>query len=76
MTLQAIYYKEDIIWDKIFKILEQLPAEKNKYTRLWTDIGIPVQNAADSQSLLQLYKQYCSEKKCLSCSIGIQLLKR
>ncbi|MFN8414964.1 MAG: DUF2851 family protein [Cytophagaceae bacterium] len=76
MTLQAMYYKEDVIWDKIFKILEQLPAEKNKYTRLWSDIGIPVQNAADSQSLLQLYKQYCSEKKCLSCSIGIQLLKR
>lgn len=76
MTLQAMYYKEDVIWDKIFKILEQLPAENNRYTRLWSDIGISVQNAADSQSLLQLYKHYCSEKKCLSCSIGIQLLKQ
>jgi len=35
---------------------------------------LKVENAFDSQALLQLKKQYCDEKKCLRCRIGHKVL--
>lgn len=58
------------------KLLEQLPAEKNAIINKWTQLGIPCENAFDSQALLQLKKNYCEEKKCLSCRIGHKVLTR
>ena len=40
-----------------------------------SSIGILAENAFQSQSLLQLKKEYCDAKKCLQCAIGTFLLK-
>ena len=37
-------------------------------------LGIEVNNALDTQSLLQLRKAYCELKKCLLCNVGVYLL--
>ncbi len=55
--------------------LEQLPAERNKIIKLWADLGLRVKTAFDSQALLELYKNYCLPKKCLSCTIGTHLVR-
>jgi len=47
-----------------------LDAENNTATRMWTSLGVAVENAFDSQALLQLFQQYCTAFRCLSCSIG------
>jgi hypothetical protein len=39
-------------------------------------MGIPRQNALDSQALLQLKQYYCDEKRCLECAIGAKLLRQ
>jgi len=57
-------------------MLEQLPAEKNSLTQFLKTTGFKMENAYDSQSLLELYNQRCSHKKCLTCTIGIEILKR
>lgn len=56
--------------------LEELKAENNYITRMWEQCGIKASNAADSQALIQLKKEYCDKKKCLYCRIGYEYLKR
>lgn len=60
--------------DKSIQLLEQIPAEKNTIVIGWQNIGLKVENAFESQALLQLKKRYCDEKKCLRCRIGHKVL--
>lgn len=57
------------------KLLDELPFEKNTVTDDLVQMGFSGRNARDSQSLIQLKKYYCEQKKCLECSIGYQVLK-
>ena len=56
--------------------LEELKAENNYITSMWEQCGMKASNAADSQALIQLKKEYCDKKKCLYCRIGYEYLKR
>jgi hypothetical protein len=66
---------KDTYKDKALKLLEQLKPEKNSIIENWEQLGVKVDNAYQSQALLQLKNEYCSHKKCLSCSIGNLLFK-
>lgn len=57
-------------------LLEELPAEENRYIKQWRDAGIEVRSAMDSQALLQLTLNYCQPHKCLRCRIGCWLLRQ
>ena len=57
-------------------LLEQLKAENNYIIRTWIDCGLLVKNAADSQALIQLKKQYCNRHDCLRCRIGYEYMKK
>ncbi|RZL34752.1 MAG: DUF2851 family protein, partial [Pedobacter sp.] len=59
-----------------FYLLENTAAETNAIIKQYEDAGVVVKNAFYSQAILQLKKKYCNEKKCLSCGIGIKLLKQ
>ena len=60
---------------KAFDLLEQLKAEDNNIVRLWQEVGLSVENAGDTQALIQLKKQYCDRRDCLSCRFGYEYLK-
>ena len=62
--------------DRSFTLLEQLPAEDNHIVRMWEECGLPVENAGDSQALIQLKREYCDQKECLHCRFGYEYLKR
>ncbi|MBO9675773.1 MAG: DUF2851 family protein [Sphingobacteriaceae bacterium] len=61
---------------RAIKLLESLPAEENAITGKFKGAGVKIRHAFASQAILQLKKQYCNEKKCLSCGIGIKILKQ
>jgi len=63
------------ITEKPIDLLMQLKGENNSLIRKWAELGMDVSNAASTQALLELKSNYCDNKKCLSCSVGIQLLK-
>ncbi len=65
-----------ILIDRSVKLLDQLPGENNSIIRKWQQLGMSTRTAFSTQALLQLRESYCSEKKCLSCAIGNNLLKR
>ncbi len=55
-------------------ILEELKPERNNIITEFKKHGINPINAADTQALIQLRKEYCDHHKCLYCKIGYQIL--
>ncbi len=79
IPLLAAYGKirgDDFYVEQAIKILEQLPPENNTITRHWTQVGMPIKTAFDSQGSLALFNDFCSVRRCLSCSIGRYILKK
>lgn len=66
---------DDKLCDRAFDFLEELRAENNHITRMWRDVGLNVDNAGDSQALIQLKTKYCDRKDCLRCRFGYEYLK-
>ena len=67
--------KEEIS-DEIVDLMKSIHSEKNSIIDKFATIGVHSKNAFDSQSLLQLKKEYCDVKKCLECAVGLYLLKK
>lgn len=58
------------------RYLQELKPEKNKITKRWKGLNMPLDTAYESQSLIQLKTQHCDLKNCLLCSIGNYILKK
>ena len=63
------------IVDDLFDFYKQLRPEKNSVLDEWKKLGLKFQNALQTQAFLYHYKTFCTQKKCLNCGIGFQLLK-
>ena len=76
IPLQFAYFKnrDEEVQEKLIGMLHEIQPEKNIIIDKFKGLGLSVKNAFETQSLLQLKNEYCNLKKCLSCSIGIQLL--
>lgn len=66
---------EEMCW-RATDFLEQLAPERNNIVRMWEECGLKVQNAGDTQALIQLKKNYCDRKDCLRCRFGYEYLKQ
>ncbi len=62
--------------DRAIRLLEEIPAENNRITRRWKEMGLEMSSAASSQGATEWYHRYCALRRCLSCSVGNMLLKR
>ncbi len=60
--------------NKAVNLLHQLPAESNHIITSWSQFGVHARTAFDSQALLELKKNNCEERKCLSCKIGNKVM--
>lgn len=56
--------------------LSNLKSEKNSILQNWANLGIKSTSAAQSQGLIELHNEYCLQKRCMECSIGISILKK
>lgn len=61
--------------ERALQLLDAVPAEQNNILKLWKDNGWEACNAGQSQALLQLYNNYCSSKRCLECTIGLNVIR-
>ena len=62
--------------DSALTLLERLPAEENRYMRLWAAAGAAPRNAFESQALLQLATEYCAAERCAECPVGRRILQK
>lgn len=70
------YYDDEQMIQKAIEMLSKLKAERNRITKKWFNMDEVLAHAGDSQAFIHLYKNKCSKKKCLDCSIGIDILKQ
>ena len=63
------------ISQEIIDLAMAISPEKNIIIDKFKEIGIISKSAFQTQALLQLKKDYCEQKKCLQCAVGIHLLK-
>jgi hypothetical protein len=61
--------------ERALQLLSAVAAEENKIMSLWAANNWKAENAAQSQALIQLFNSYCSNKKCLECSVGLSIIK-
>lgn len=74
--------KQQVYIDRALQFLEMCPPENNAIVRKWNkliaesiDEKMKINNALQSQASIELKNEYCLPKKCLSCSLGIKILK-
>lgn len=60
---------------KVLLLFKEIPGEQNRITSLWDDTGINQSQTFDTQALTELTNNYCTQKKCLHCAVGQQVLK-
>jgi hypothetical protein len=69
------YLSEDKWKEKAMDLLFKIKPEKNHILRKWEKVAIKAESAFDSQALIELYNNFCIQKKCITCHIGTSILK-
>ena len=57
----------------IIQWIEAFSCERNGITRGFSQLGLAMESALDSQALIQLKRFYCDKKRCLRCAVGFYL---
>jgi len=65
----AKHISDEHLEENAIKLLEALPAEDNIIVRNWLHLGIKMDSAYQTQSMIQLYNNYCKQQKCMDCQI-------
>lgn len=60
--------------DFAIEILDKTKAENNYITKKWDNSNINIKNASNSQSIIQLYNNYCKKNNCINCEIGNKII--
>jgi len=62
-------------FEDLLSLINGIKPESNVQIDQFIKIGVKVESAFASQSLLQLKNRYCIQKKCLACSVGNYLIQ-
>lgn len=71
----ALMHSDHEMKDSALNLLTSLPPEKNAIVRNWQQLGLQPKDAAASQALIHLRKEYCDRHDCLRCRFGAHLLR-
>ncbi|MES2588591.1 MAG: DUF2851 family protein [Bacteroidota bacterium] len=58
------------------ELLSLTQVENNQIINKWKNLGIKCKSSFESQGLLELKNELCAKSKCLSCKIGLEILKK
>ncbi|HEY2722147.1 MAG TPA: DUF2851 family protein, partial [Chitinophagaceae bacterium] len=70
------YHQDEKYKQMALQWLGETSAEHNAILKELERLEIENKNAFDSQALIELKNEYCSQKRCLECAIGNAILKR
>lgn len=62
-------------FEELIELSKEIQPESNTIIKTFNRMSLNIENAFDSQSLIQLKNEYCDKNKCLNCAIGISLMK-
>ncbi|MBF4494354.1 DUF2851 family protein [Flavobacterium sp. JLP] len=61
--------------EDLITFMTEVAPEKNAVIDKFESFGISSKNAFETQTLLELKNEYCNQKGCLNCALGMELLK-
>ena len=61
--------------EELILFMNEVSPEKNAVIDKFESFGVLSKTAFETQTLLELKNEYCNNKACLRCAIGIELLK-
>lgn len=70
------YTLDDDLTDRAIRLLEDIPAEDNRYIKLWNCRHRTARTAYESQALIQLTTEYCMKERCAECPLAEKLTRR
>ena len=78
LPLKFVYlqHRNEFDQEPFLDVIRQIKSEKNSIISKFSDLKIKANTAMDSQALFQLKNNYCTQKKCLHCAIGNDLLRK
>ena len=59
----------------VLRWIGEIKSERNRYTEGFSNLGIKLNSALDSQAMIQLKQYYCDKKRCLKCALGFHFFK-
>ncbi len=62
--------------EQLIQLMSNCNPEKNSTIEKFATFGLKATNAFESQALLQLKNEYCNNKRCLQCGLGLSFLKQ
>jgi hypothetical protein len=68
--------RDEAAAQRALDLLDRLPPERNSITVRWAKLGLEATDAGRSQALIEMKNNWCSTRRCLSCGIGTELLRR
>lgn len=68
------YYNQGLLHSSR-QLLVSVSKEDNSIVRNFSELGLYVSNAEESQALIRLNNHYCKMRRCMDCSIGNYLIK-
>jgi len=71
----GVCHDNQVVKDRSLSFLENIKPEDNLVTRSFTDLGVSVCNAQQSQALIHLYNCYCRRRRCLECRVFTAIIK-
>ena len=71
----GVHFSDERYCERAIAHLDTIKSEDNKITREFKSLGIIPKSASESQAMIQLKKNYCDKKHCMSCSIGNAIIK-
>ncbi|MEO6174574.1 MAG: DUF2851 family protein [Flavobacterium circumlabens] len=77
IPLQFAYAQKrgELVFEDLIDFMKEVAPEKNSIIDKFESFGLISKSAFDTQVLLQLKNEYCNQKACLKCAIGMELLK-
>lgn len=72
----ALLHSDHEMKEAAISLLTGMPPEKNAIIRNWERLGFKAKDAAGSQALIHLRKEYCDKHECLRCRFGHAVLRR
>lgn len=66
-------HSSESMQEDALRLLHTIPAEKNHVVERWEMLGVEIADAADSQTFIHLYQDYCLRHRCFNCDVGYQI---
>lgn len=71
----GIFIQNESLKIKAINLLKNVKPEKNAIIFKWKEHDIRLASAFETQGLIELHNSLCIQKKCLSCNIGMQIIR-